>query len=82
MTRTRQKAQEIESQNEESSSEPMEENRRLTRTSRKNQEDEADVAPPQRATRTLQSAKVNTEIKCKYFIIFFTFMYGYDYIFK
>ena len=63
MTRTRQKAQEIESQNEESSSEPMEENRRLTRTTRKNQEDEADVAPPQRATRTLQSAKVNTEIK-------------------
>ena len=63
MTRTRQKAQEIETKNDESSSEPMEENRRLTRITRKNQEDEADVAPPQRATRTLQSAKVKTEIK-------------------
>ena len=63
MTRTRQKAQEIETKNDESSSEPMEENRRLTRTTRKNQEDEADVAPPQRATRTLQSSKVKTDIK-------------------
>ena len=57
LTRTRQKAQEIESKKEESS-EPMEEDHRPTRTTRKNQEDEADVAPPQRATRTLQTAKV------------------------
>ena len=74
MTRTRQKAQEIETKNEESSSEPMEENRRLTRTTRKNQEDEADVAPPQRATRTLQSAKVKTEIKYLHFIIFYFYV--------
>ena len=46
LTRTRQKAKEVESKKEESS-EPIEENRRLTRTTRKNQEESTE--PPKEA---------------------------------
>ena len=54
LTRTRQKAKEIESKTEESS-EPIEENRRLTRTTRKNQdstteEDDSSKSDPKKAT--------------------------------